>query len=45
MNKKNRNHLLRSCAVTALLNELGLNPSRETSSAADYEAMDSLPSA
>ena len=36
---ENRTHLLRPCAVTALLNELSLNSSRARSSAANDEAV------
>jgi hypothetical protein len=34
VNEKNRTHLLRSCAATTLLNELGLENTRARSSAA-----------
>ncbi len=39
MNEKNRAHLLRPCAATALLNELSSNNSRARSSAASDEAV------
>lgn len=41
MNEKNRTHLLRPCAATALLNEISMNNSRARSSAANDEATDS----
>jgi hypothetical protein len=39
VNEKNRTHLLRPCAGTALLNELSLKNNRARSSAANDEAV------
>lgn len=41
VNEKNRTHLLRPCAATALLNEISRNNSRAKSSATNDEATDS----